>query len=590
MRNFSPQHHLLYNQKYLRHSLLWVSFFLFHAIIESKRKRGKKSMKKSLPIGITDFSKIIQKEYYYVDKTPLIEKIIQNGTEVTLFTRPRRFGKTLNMSMLQYFWDIHNAEENRKLFQGLHIESSPYFSEQGKYPVISLSFKDLKEKNWEECSKKIKRIISNLYNQYEMIRTSLNQRDLKIFEDAWLESLDSDNSNAIKELSEYVSKYYQKKVVILIDEYDTPILSAYEHGYYEEAIAFFRNLYSAALKDNEYLQVGIMTGILRVAKEGIFSGLNNLAVYSILDEKYSSYFGLTEEEVEQALHYYEMEYNLQDVKEWYDGYRFGKTEIYNPWSIISYIINQRIEPYWIGTSSNALINQMLEKARKEESDIFQKLENLFQGNSILQKIQKGSDFHDLVHVEEVWQLFLYSGYLTVAREEEQGFYQLKIPNKEVYSFFQESFIQKFLGNVTNFSALVVALTEKNWNRFEELLQTVLLNSLSYFDMSMEEEKIYHVFMIGLLSILQEHYYIHSNRESGYGRYDISIEPKEKNKAGFLLEFKIAKSEEELEKKAKEALLQIQEKRYDTEMKERGIQEIVKLGIAFYGKRVKILVL
>ena len=544
-------------------------------------------MKKSLPIGITNFQELIQGNYYFIDKTKLIEDILQDGSKVTLFTRPRRFGKTLNMSMLQYFWDIRNAEENRKLFQGLHIESSPYFTEQGKYPVIFLSLKDIKERTWEECKKEIKKWLSDLYDKYHFLRDSFNQRDLKYFEDIWLGKEEGSYSNALKDLSKYLCRYYQKKVVILIDEYDTPIVSAYENGYYEEAISFFRNLYSAALKDNEYLQVGVMTGILRVAKEGIFSGLNNLAVYGILDEKYSSSFGLTEEEVEKALHYYEMEYNLPEVKEWYDGYRFGKTEIYNPWSIISYIMNKKIEPYWIGTSSNALINQMLEKARKEESDIFQKLERLFQGNPILQKIQKGSDFHDLIHVEEVWQLFLYSGYLTVAREEEQGFYQLKIPNKEVYSFFQESFIQKFLGNVTNFSALVVALTEKNWDNFEELLQTVLLNSLSYFDMSMEEEKIYHVFMIGLLSVLQEHYYIHSNRESGYGRYDISIEPKEKNKAGFLLEFKIAKSEEELEKKAKEALLQIQEKRYDSEMQERGIQEIVKLGIAFYGKKVKI---
>ncbi|XGU48028.1 AAA family ATPase [Fusobacterium necrophorum subsp. funduliforme] len=540
---------------------------------------------KGLPNGISDFKILREKNYYYVDKSTLIEELQQEIGKTILFTRPRRFGKTLNMSMLQYFWNIQHAEENQKLFQGLHIESSSCFSEQGKYPVIFLSFKDIKERGWEKCKKEIKKLLSDLYDKYHFLRESLNQRDLKYFDDIWLEKEEGSYSNALKDLSKYLCQYYQKKVVILIDEYDTPILSAYENGYYEEAISFFRNLYSAALKDNEYLQVGVMTGILRVAKEGIFSGLNNLAVYSILDEKYSSYFGLTEEEVEQALHYYSMEYNLQDVKEWYDGYQFGKTEIYNPWSIISYIVNKKIEPYWIGTSSNALINQMLEKARREESDIFQKLESLFQGNPILQKIQKGSDFHDLVHIEEVWQLFLYSGYLTVAREEGQGFYQLKIPNKEVYSFFQESFIQKFLGNVTNFSALVVALIEKNWDSFEELLQTVILNSLSYFDISMEDEKVYHVFMIGLLSVLQEHYYIHSNRESGYGRYDISMEPKEKNRAGFILEFKVAKSEEELKKKAKEALFQIQEKQYDTEMKERGIHEIVKLGIAFCGKKV-----
>ncbi|HEY4534189.1 MAG TPA: AAA family ATPase, partial [Fusobacterium sp.] len=408
---------------------------------------------KLLPIGITDFSKIIQNEYYYIDKTDLIAEILQYGVEVTLFTRPRRFGKTLNMSMLQYFWDIQNAEESRKLFRGLKIENSPYMAEQGKYPIIYLSFKDIKEKTWEDCRKKIKRIVSNLYNKYENIRPFLNQRDLKIFDDIWLEQSESSDSNSIKDLSEYLSKYYQQKVIILIDEYDTPIVSAYEHGYYEEAISFFRTFYSAALKYNEYLQRGVMTGILRVAKEGIFSGLNNLAVYSILDEKYSSYFGLTEKEVQEALEYYELEYNIQEVKEWYDGYLFGNTEMYNPWSIINYISNQKLDAYWIGTSSNALINQMLEKARREESDVFQKLETLFQGNSILQRIQKGSDFHDLVRVEEVWQLFLYSGYLTIEREQEQGFYRLRIPNKEVYSFFQESFIQKFLGNITNFSEI-----------------------------------------------------------------------------------------------------------------------------------------
>ncbi|KDE69301.1 AAA family ATPase [Fusobacterium necrophorum] len=542
---------------------------------------------KGLPNGISDFKILREKNYYYVDKSTLIEELQQEIGKTILFTRPRRFGKTLNMSMLQYFWNIQHAEENRKLFHGLKIENSPHIMDQGKYPVIYLSFKDIKERSWEECKKEIKKLLSDLYDKYHFLRESLNQRDLKYFDDIWLEKEESSYSNALKDLSKYLCQYYQKKVVILIDEYDTSILSAYEHGYYEEAISFFRTFYSAALKDNEYLQIGIMTGILRVAKEGIFSGLNNLSVYSILDEKYSSYFGLTEKEVREALEYYELDYNIQEVKEWYDGYLFGNTEMYNPWSIISYMANKKIEAYWIGTSSNALINQMLEKARKEESDIFQKLESLFQGKSILQQIQKGSDFHDLVHVEEVWQLFLYSGYLTIEREQEQGFYQLRIPNKEVYSFFQESFIQKFLGNVTNFSALVIALMQKQWARFEEMLQTVMMNSFSYFDITMEDEKIYHVFMIGLLSVLQGEYYIHSNKESGFGRYDISMEPRDNKKSGFILEFKLAKSEEELEKKAKEALEQIESKKYITEMKEREISNILGLGIAFYGKKVKI---
>ncbi|WP_337742520.1 AAA family ATPase [Fusobacterium gonidiaformans] len=545
-------------------------------------------MKKVLPIGITDFQELIQGNYYFIDKTKLIEDMLTFGAKVTLFTRPRRFGKTLNMSMLRYFWDIQNAEENKKLFQGLYIENSFCFAEQGKYPVIYLSLKDMKSTSWEDCLESMKLFIQNLFYQYRYILPKLD-----FFAKARFSKYVNGDSNfaelsfSLKFLTELLSEYYQVKVMLLIDEYDTPIVSGYENGYYEDAIAFFRNFYSAALKDNVNLQLGVMTGILRVAKEGIFSGLNNLAVYSVLDEKYSSYFGLTEKEVKDILDYYKLEHDIQKVKEWYDGYLFGNTEIYNPWSIISYVANQKIEAYWIGTSSNALINQMLEKARQEQSDIFKTLETLFQGKSILQKIQKGSDFHDLIHVEEVWQLFLYSGYLTVEQELEQGFYQLKIPNKEVYSFFQESFIQKFLGNITNFSTLVTALVQKEWKKFEEILQMIVMNSFSYFDITMEDEKVYHVFMIGLLSVLQEQYYIHSNRESGYGRYDISIEPKDKTKSGFILEFKTAKSKEELEKRAREAFLQIEEKQYDVEMKERGIVDIVKLGIAFCGKTLKV---
>ncbi|EFS21431.1 hypothetical protein FSBG_00928 [Fusobacterium gonidiaformans 3-1-5R] len=545
--------------------------------------------KKGLPNGISDFKLLREENYYYIDKTNLIEELQQEIGKTILFTRPRRFGKTLNMSMLQYFWDIHNAEANRKLFQGLYIESSPYFSEQGKYPVIYLSFKDLKSKSWKDCLEDIKLFIQNLFYQYRHILPKLDS-----FANARFSKCIKGDSNlaelkfSLKFLTELLSFHYQTKVVLLIDEYDTPIISAYEHGYYEEAISFFRTFYSAALKDNEYLQMGIMTGILRVAKEGIFSGLNNLVVYSILDEKYSSYFGLTEEEVEEALKYYHMEYNLQEVKEWYDGYRFGNTEIYNPWSIINYISNRKLDAYWINTSSNGMIHQVLEMAERTGSSIFQKLEMLFQQKTIIQRINKGSDFHDLVNMDEIWQLFLHSGYLTINDNEKDNMYELRIPNKEVYSFFQESFIQKFLGNYTTFHSLLRSLEKGDVKELEQTLEEILLSSVSYFDLSKESEKFYHVFMIGLVANFQERYYIKSNRESGEGRYDLALEPRDRRKTGLLLEFKVANSEEELDKKAKEALLQIQEKRYDTEMQERGIQEIVKLGIAFCGKRVKVI--
>ncbi|WP_337742934.1 AAA family ATPase [Fusobacterium gonidiaformans] len=539
--------------------------------------------KKQLPKGITDFKEVIENQFYYFDKSFLIEEIGKDGSAVTLFTRPRRFGKTLNMSMLQYFWDVQKAEENRKLFQGLYIESSSYFSEQGKYPVIYLSLKDIKEKTWEECSKKIKRIISNVYNQYEIIRDSLNQRDLKIFDEAWLETLESNNSNAIKELSEYVSKYYQKKVIILIDEYDTPIVSAYENGYYEEAIAFFRNFYSSALKDNEYLQLGVMTGILRVAKEGIFSGLNNLSVYTVLDEKYSSSFGLTQEEVEQALEYYDLKDNFQEVKEWYDGYLFGNTEIYNPWSIINYLSKEKIAAYWVNTSNNFLVYDLLEKAN---ISIFEELEKIFQGKEICKTLDSAFSFQDMKNPQEIWQLLVHTGYLKIERELENSRYALTIPNQEIQSFFEKSFLNRFLGGVDIFYDMLLALKNQNMEIFEKKLQDILLTKISYHDIG-KEEKYYHNLVLGMMLSMSREYEIYSNQESGYGRYDISIEPKEKDKIAFILEFKLAKSEEELEKKAKEALLQIEEKRYDVGIQKRGKQKIVKLGIAFCGKKVRV---
>ena len=544
--------------------------------------------RKKLPLGVADFRKAIQGQYLYVDKTSFIEEIMNDGAEVKLFTRPRRFGKTLNMSMLQYFFDIQNQEENAKLFQGLKIESSPYMVEQGKYPVIYLSLKDTKRDTWEEMISEIRFFVSELFYSFRFLLENSNEFDIPIFKGIITKKSNmSELLNSLKILSRMLKEHYQEKVIILIDEYDTPIVSAYEHGYYEEAITFFRNFYSSALKDNEYLHMGVMTGILRVAKEGIFSGLNNLAVYSVLDERYSSSFGLTKEEVESALNDYDLDHKMEEVKEWYDGYRFGSTEIYNPWSILNYISSQKLEAYWINTSSNGMINQVLERAGRTGSNIFQKLETLFQRKTIFQRINKSSDFHDLVNMDEIWQLFLHSGYLTIGEKEQDGMYELRIPNKEVYSFFQESFIQRFLGDYTTFHSLIRSLEEGNVKELEETLEEILVSSVSYFDLKKESEKFYHVFMIGLVASLQERYYIKSNRESGEGRYDLSLEPKDRRKTGLLLEFKVAKSEEELEKKAKEALEQVETKQYAAEMKEREIINILGLGIAFYGKKVKI---
>ena len=539
---------------------------------------------KGLPNGISDFKVLREKNYYYVDKTAFIEELQQEIGKTILFTRPRRFGKTLNMSMLQYFWDIQNTEENRKLFQGLEIENSSYMAEQGKYPVIYLSFKDMKADSFSTMLHSIQYSISILFNEFSFLAENLKNFDALQFKKLLLgEANIVELQNSIKFLSKILTQYYNTKTVILLDEYDTPIISAYENGYYEEAISFFRTFYSAALKDNEYLQIGIMTGILRVAKEGIFSGLNNLTVYSILDEKYSSYFGLTEEEVEQALKYYHMEYNIQEVKEWYDGYLFGNTEIYNPWSIINYILNQKLESYWINTSNNFLVYDLLEKAN---TNIFEELQKVFQGIEIQKTIENSFSFQDMANPQEIWQLLVYSGYLKTEKSLGNHRYDLKIPNQEIQSFFEKSFLNRFLGGVDIFHEMIMTFKKGKIEAFEKKLQDILLTRVSYHDIG-QEEKYYHNLVLGMILSMSKDYDIHSNLESGYGRYDISLEPRDRTQLGFILELKVAKSEEELEKKAREALLQIEEKRYYTKMKERNILNILGLGIAFYGKKVKI---
>ncbi|AYZ73947.1 9-O-acetyl-N-acetylneuraminate esterase [Fusobacterium necrophorum] len=540
--------------------------------------------KKGLPNGISDFKVLREANYYYVDKTKWIEELQQEIGKTILFTRPRRFGKTLNMSMLQYFFDIQNQEENAKLFQGLEIEHSPYMAEQGKYPVVFLSFKDTKRNTWEEMISDIRFFISELFYSFRFLLENSNEFDIPVFKGIITKKSNmSELTNSLKILSRMLKEHYQQKVVILIDEYDTPIVSAYEHGYYEEAISFFRNFYSAALKDNEYLQMGVMTGILRVAKEGIFSGLNNLAVYSVLDERYSSYFGLTEQEVERALNDYGLDYKMEEVKEWYDGYRFGKTEIYNPWSILNYISHQKLEAYWVNTSNNFLIYDVLEQANR---NLFEELQAVFQGKEIQKTLEYSFSFQELKNPQEIWQLLVHSGYLKIEKNMGNHRYALKIPNQEIYQFFEKSFLNRFLGGVDYFQDMMSAFKQEELAIFEKKLQEILRSNVSYYDGG-QEEKYYHNLVLGMILSLSKEYEIRSNLESGYGRYDISIEPKDKRKTGFILECKVAKTEEELEEKAKEALEQIQEKKYDTEMRQRGISKVLALGLAFCGKKVKI---
>lgn len=536
--------------------------------------------KKPLPIGIDDFKTIIEEDYYYADKTKMIESLLDDGAGVTLFTRPRRFGKTLNMSMLNYFFNLKNKEENRKLFENLYISKSKYMNQQGEYPVIYLSFKDIKALNWEKCYYLTRRLITYLYNEFEFLREKLNKKDLSDFDKVWLDEEGADLENSLKNLLRYLYEYHNKKVVVLIDEYDTPIVSGYNNGYKKEVLALYRSLYSTVLKSNTHLQFSVMTGILRIAKEGIFSGLNNLQVYNIFEKNFSEYYGLTEEEVLEGLKYYNLEYEINDVKDWYDGYQFGNTEVYNPWSIINFLKNGKLKPYWQGTAGNETINELLDRGNRE---IFDDLEKLFRKETVYKKIRDFTEF--TADINEIWELFLYSGYLTTSGKQKDREYPLRIPNREIMEFFEDRFIDRFTGNYQKFSDTIRYLRAGNIEKFGEGLQNEVLSSLSYFDTD-KDEKYYKVFLIGIFVALMNDYRRLSERESGHGRADLILEPKKKENPGYIFEFKVANSEEELESYAEEGFEQIEKKEYNIELINRGVTEIIYIGLAFYKKKLK----
>ena len=537
--------------------------------------------KKALPIGLSDFKSIIEENYYYVDKTDLISNLLYDGAKVNLFTRPRRFGKTLNMSMLKHFFDIENGAENRKLFENLKISDSKYMTEQGKYPVIFISFKNLEEEDWKNCLRKIKNLIGDLYNEFEFLRKKLNKRDLKFFDSIWMEEEDVVWESALKNLTRYLYNYYgERKVIVLIDEYDTPIIQSYQEGYYKKAILFFKKFYGDALKDNSYLQYGVMTGILRIAKEGIFSGLNNLKVDTIFNERYSDFFGLTEKEVTKAVRYYELEYEMEEVKKWYDGYQFGSSEIYNPWSIINFLSAKQLRPYWIGVSGNKLIDEMLDNGNKE---LFDDLGKLFNKEKVYKQINDYSEF--TFDINDIWQLFLYSGYLTMDGEKQKKEYPLRIPNKEILDFFENRFIARFIRETQKFTDIIKNLKKGKIAEFAKGLQDEILSSLSYFDTD-KDEKYYKVFLIGIFIVLGDDYIRLSEREAGYGRADLVLEPKNKENPAYIFEFKTTENESELESYANEGFEQIKVKEYDVELKIRGIKEIIYIGLAFYRKMLK----
>ena len=540
---------------------------------------------KKLPIGLSDFKELIEENYYYFDKTNFIDEIVKDGSKVKLFARPRRFGKTLNMSMLKYFFDIREAEENRKLFKNLYIEKTENFREQGQYPVIFLSLKDLKADNWESMVNYLKVLISNLCLENRYLLENLDSFDKALFENyinknAKIESL----KDTLKFLTRILYEKYNKKVVVLIDEYDAPLVSAYHNKYYEKAKDFFKTFYSSVLKDNAYLQMGVMTGIIRVIKAGIFSDLNNLSTYTILSDFYPNCYGLTEEEVKKALIDYNLEYEMGDVKDWYDGYRFGKSEVYNPWSILNFLHAKELRAYWVDTSGNDLINDVLKIVRK---DIIRDLKKLFDGEGLRKNLSGTSDLSRLLSEEEIWELMLFSGYLTVEEKIDEDYYILRLPNKEVRRLFKRTFIERYFGRGNKLIDLMEALTENRIEDYEETLQDILLKSVSYNDTKKGNEAFYHGFILGMSLYLEGEYIVKSNIESGLGRYDVSIEPKNKDKRGYILEFKATDNVDKLKEISKEALKQIEEGKYSSTLKQTDTKEILYLGIAFCGKQIKV---
>ena len=536
---------------------------------------------KRLAIGLSDFKHLIEEDFYYFDKTKFIEEVIKDGSQVKLFARPRRFGKTLNMSMLKYFFDIENKEENKEIFKDLYIEKTEAFKEQGQYPVIFLSLKDLKALTWEQMEKAIKSAISRLFSEYKYLLNVLDKFDTLAFENILLKNTElEDLKEALKFLTKILYEKYNKKVVVLIDEYDSPLVSAYINGYYEKAKDFFKTFYSTVLKDNSYLQMGVLTGIIRVIKAGIFSDLNNLSTYTILSDVYTDSYGLTEEEVEKSLKYYGIEQEISNVKDWYDGYKFGDSEVYNPWSILNFLRFKELRAYWVDTSGNDLIKDVLKKITK---NTIEALERLFNGEGLKQNISGTSDLSKLLSEDELWELMLFSGYLTVEEKIDHKNYVLRLPNKEIKELFRDTFLEKYFGRGSKLLYLMEALTENRIDEYEERLQT----SVSYNDTKKGNEAFYHGLIMGMGLYLEGEYITKSNIESGLGRYDFVIEPKNKTKRAFIMEFKATDSIENLEEVSKEALRQIEDKKYDVSLKQNGVKDITYMGIAFCGKQIKI---
>lgn len=561
---------------------------------EYRNRRGDGFMAwKPLPIGVDDFKDLIKNKYFFIDKTLFIKELLDMKGKVNLFTRPRRFGKTLNMSMLRYFFEKGNGE-NAKLFQGLKImdAGNEYLDYMGKYPVISISLKSMKQSSFELSFEMLKKAVSEEFLRHwreveesGKLTDAQRERFLRIRD---VKGSDADYADALKFLSECLNVCYGVSAVILIDEYDVPLENAYFAGFYEEMVSVIRSLFESALKTNEYLEFAVVTGCLRISKESIFTGLNNFKINSITTQLYAEYFGFTSEEVEQTLEFYDLKENTTKVREWYDGYQFGTTEVYNPWSVINYLQdcfknkNSLMHPYWSNTSSNSIVRRLVENA---DISAKQEIEALIEGGTITKPIHEDITYDDMDSTQDnLWNFLFFTGYLKKISERQEGetiYIEMAIPNREVRYIYKRTVLRWFEEKTEQkeLTPLYESILNGDTGKMSEILSENLMETISFYDY---QESYYHGFLAGMLKNIGN-YIVLSNRESGNGRPDILLKyPSVRGKA-VIMEIKVSKTYRGLEEKCDEALRQIEEQRYDEALREEGYEDILKYGVAFYRK-------
>jgi len=556
--------------------------------------------RKRLKIGTSDYRNLIEANGYFVDKSLFVKEVIDSAHEVMLIPRPRRFGKTLNLSMLRYFFDVAQPD-TAKLFEPYLIwqQGDYYAGQQGKYPVVYLSLKAAKSPDFEKSALFIKTILAKVYEQNRYL---LEENILSLDERAKFEQILSGGAGmasyefSLRDLSEYLYRHYGEKAVILMDEYDAPIHAGYQHGYYEEAIGLMKSLMGNTFKDNEFLQKGVITGILRISRESIFSDLNNLGVYSLLGHAFADKFGFTEEETAQLLAYFNLQDSFSQVKKWYDGYQVGdKAHIYNPWSIINFIERhtEGFKPYWVNTSSDELIKNRI--AAKEAENIRANIEQLIKGEAIAKNIEENIVFADFAEDRELlWSLLVFSGYLTPVKDWQDGAFDLKIPNYEIRTLFKKIVVEWLKREVkvrdNTLRLMVRSLVNNQIPEFEKHFRQLMGDTFSYFDIHTEPERVFQAYVLGLLGILGDDYIIRSNRESGSGRYDILLLPHNPSQYGVVMEIKQLKkgaSEEQIRQQLREALGQITDNRYYKELLDHKVSNRIEMAMVFVGKEVYI---